>query len=241
MLSASRRCRWLRLTAVERTGAGRRTASSIRSRSDGSRSTASMAEARMRMWTRSASVRWNGSAIATPVFSDSAAAGLPSISPISTRPVSGRAESSAARRRSAAASCFGGEADDEGVGGEQWSLLDGCVEGDARPSQVFPRTQGVVRGQPDQREGSETGRRERARAGLGEAQLRQGALPRPPPPRPHPPAAQARPRRGREGRGVPRAPARVPRRARSTRSRSSARRASPTPWSTGSRSSARWA
>ena len=65
--------------------------------------------------------------------------------------------------------------------------------------------------QPDQREGSQTGRRERPRAGLGEAQLRQGALPRPPAPRPHPPAAQARPRRGREGRGVPRAPARVPR------------------------------
>ena len=35
--------------------------------------------------------------------------------------------------------------------------------------------------------------------------------------------------------------ARVPRRARSTRSRSSARPSCPTPWSTGSRSSARWA
>jgi hypothetical protein len=77
----------------------------MRSRSDGSSSTASMAEARMRMWTRSSCVRSNGSAIAAPVFSDRAAAGSPAISPISTRPVSGRASSRAARRRRAAASC----------------------------------------------------------------------------------------------------------------------------------------
>ena len=43
----------------------------------------------MRIWTRRFSVAWNGSATATPVLSESAAAGLPSISPIRTRPVSG--------------------------------------------------------------------------------------------------------------------------------------------------------
>ena len=52
------------------------------------------------------------------------------------------------------------------------------------------------------------------------------AVPRQPGARPHPPPAEARPGRGREGRGVPRPPARVPRRARRP-ARDRARRADP--------------
>src|SRR3954452_942116 len=60
----------------------------------------------------------------------------------------------------------------------------------------------------------EAGRRGEPRVRLDQAVIRQGALPRQLPPRPHPSAARARSGRGREGPGVPRAPPRLPHRAR---------------------------
>ena len=111
--------------AVEGTGAGRRTASSIRSRSDGSRSTASTAEARMRMWTRRFSVAWNGSAIGDAGLERERGGGL--AVDLADQHAAGQrlggVEGGQVAERGGV--LFGGEADDVEVGGEQWSLLVG--------------------------------------------------------------------------------------------------------------------
>ena len=65
-------------------------------------------------------------------------------------------------------------------------------------------------GHAGEREGSASGRRGRARAGLEAAQLRQGAVHGRLPAGPDPPAAEARPGQEGEGRAVPGRPAGVP-------------------------------